>query len=279
MKILRADADAAQVGFPAAHAIDGDAKTGWAIHVAGKWNVNRTLTLTFEKPVGFPDGTRWTITLDQQHGMGHTLGRFRLSLGQQADQKRSIEDRRRDHLQRKFDEWLAAESARAVRWQVLTPDEAKANLPLLSVQDDGSVLASGDMSKRDVYDLGFRGDFKGATALRLEVLPDESLPKRGPGRVYYEGPFGDFFLSEITLSADGKPIEVRSCQSELRHQRGGGHRRQIRSPAGRSTAARGRRTPAVFTLANPARRCQGTVTANDVRALLCRRRWVGSASR
>jgi hypothetical protein len=214
VKLVRAEADAAQVGFPAANAIDGDTKTGWAIHVGGKWNVNRTLTLALDKPVGFSGGTHWTITLDQQHGDGHTLGRFRLSLGHRDDDKRPIEVRRRDNLQRKFEEWLAAESARAVRWRVLTPTEAKANVPLLTVLPDGSVLASGDMSKRDVYDLSFRGDFKGVTAMRLEVLPDDSLPKRGPGRVYYEGAFGDFFMSEITLAAAGKPVKfARASQS------------------------------------------------------------------
>jgi len=214
VKIARADADAAQDGFPAAHVLDGDAKTGWAIHVAGKWNVNRTLTLTPEKPAGFAGGTRWTITLEQQYGTGHTLGRFRLALGQKPDDKRPVEARRREHLEKKFNEWQAQESARAVRWQVLKPAEARSNLPLLTVLDDSSVLASGDMSKRDVYDVACRGDFKGVTALRLEVLPDESLPKRGPGRIFYEGPFGDFFLSEVTLNADGKPVKfARASQS------------------------------------------------------------------
>jgi hypothetical protein len=52
------------------------------------------------------------------------------------------------------------------------------------------------------------------TALRLELLPDESLPKKGPGRVYYEGPFGDFFLSEFTVTADGSPVKLsRATQS------------------------------------------------------------------
>ena len=45
-------------------------------------------------------------------------------------------------------------------------------------------------------------------ALRLEVLPDERLPKRGPGRVYYEGPAGDFFLSEVTLAAGTAPVRL-----------------------------------------------------------------------
>ncbi|HZY86218.1 MAG TPA: PSD1 and planctomycete cytochrome C domain-containing protein, partial [Gemmataceae bacterium] len=118
-------------------------------------------------------------------------------------------------LNRKFDEWLARESARAVRWRVLRPAEAKGNVPLLSVLDDSSVLASGDMSKRDVYDLTFRGDFRGVTALRLEVLPDERLPRRGPGRVYYEGPFGDFFLSELTLSAGGRPAKFAGASQSF----------------------------------------------------------------
>ena len=34
-------------------------------------------------------------------------------------------------------------------------------------------------------------------------MPHDSLPRGGPGRIFYEGPFGDFFLSEITLTADG----------------------------------------------------------------------------
>jgi hypothetical protein len=207
VKIGRAEADAAQDGFPAEAAIDGDPKTGWAIQVAGHWNVNRTLKLVLGKPAGFAGGTRWTVTLDQQHGTKHTLGRFCLSLGQRREDKRPVEERRRVHLQRKFDEWLARESARAVRWRVLRPDGAKANVPLLTVLGDNSVLASGDMSKRDVYDVVFHGDFKGVTALRLEVLPDDSLPKHGPGRVYYEGAPGDFFLSELTLKAGGKPLK------------------------------------------------------------------------
>ena len=51
----------------------------------------------------------------------------------------------------------------------------------------------------------------GITAIRLEALPDDRLPSRGPGRVYYEGPFGDFYLSEIQLSADGKPVPIKDA--------------------------------------------------------------------
>src|SRR5436190_1444402 len=103
-------------GFPAGNAIDGNPKTGWAIHVPGTWNVNRTATFTLEKPAGFPGGTRWTIQLGQQHGTHHTLGRVRLGFGQQSGDDRPVEVRRRDHLERKFNEWLKQEESKAVRW-------------------------------------------------------------------------------------------------------------------------------------------------------------------
>jgi hypothetical protein len=117
-------------------------------------------------------------------------------------------------LEGRFKAWLDQEAKRAVPWKVLRPVEAKANLPLLTVLEDGSVLASGDQSKRDVFRLKFRTDLRGVTAIRLEVLPDECLPKRGPGRVYYEGAFGDFFLSEFSLTAKGIPVPLwRATQS------------------------------------------------------------------
>ena len=102
--------------------------------------------------------------------------------------------------------------ANAVHWHVLRPTKATSNLPLLTVQDDDSVFVSGDMTKRDVYDLDFRNPATAPiTAIRLEVLPDERLPQHGPGRVFYEGGAGDFFLSELTASANGKPVPFRDA--------------------------------------------------------------------
>jgi hypothetical protein len=207
VKLVSASADFAQDGFPAAHAIDGNPKTGWAIHGPGHWNVNRTATFRLEKPLGFAGGTRWTVRLDQQHGQRHTLGRLRLGLGQRHGHQ-PLEVRRREHLERKFNAWLRNEAAHAVPWTVLRPVEAKSNLPLLSVLDDSSILASGDQTKRDVYHLTFQPKLAGITAIRLEALPHDSLPRHGPGRVFYEGAPGNFFLSDLTLTADGKPVRL-----------------------------------------------------------------------
>jgi hypothetical protein len=133
------------------------------------------------------------------------------------DDSRSEDERRRAHLEKKSAAWLERETARLRPWTLVRPVTARSEVPFLEVLEDGSVLAGGDQTKRDVYLLELP-DLAGATALRLEVLPDERLPRRGPGRVYYEGPFGDFFLSELTLLADGRPLRFsRAAHSHAKN--------------------------------------------------------------
>ncbi len=159
----------------------------------------------------------------------------------------------REQLERKFHEWLEQEAARAVRWVILRPAEATSNLPRLAVLEDDSVLASGDQSKRDLYDLTFRPDLRGVTAIRLEALPHDSLPKHGPGRVYYEGPFGDFFLSEITLTADGQPVRWSRATHSFANSKNGAVAAIDGDPhTGWSiSGGQGRSHTAVFNLASP----------------------------
>ena len=52
----------------------------------------------------------------------------------------------------------------------------------LAVQPDGSVLASGPTPDRDTYEVTGHAAATGITAVLLEVLTDDSLPERGPGR-------------------------------------------------------------------------------------------------
>jgi hypothetical protein len=115
---------------------------------------------------------------------------------------------RRAHLEQQFARWLEQSRRQAVTWQVLRPVSIESNLPRLEQLDDGSILASGDITKRDVFKLRFRlSAGQAITALRLEALPDERLPAGGPGAAYYEGRKGDFFLSEVTLHRDEAPMK------------------------------------------------------------------------
>jgi hypothetical protein len=204
IRFQTATADFAQDGFGAARAIDSNPGTGWAISGQGNWNVPRTLTAKFQRTLRTQGVTRWTIQLEQSHGQQHTLGRFRIQLGRITD-SRPVTVRRQAHLDQKFTEWLSARSAEAVDWTVIRPERWTTTLPRLELLDDGSLLASGDQTKRDVYELAFGPEVSGATAIRLEAIPDERLPKHGPGHVYYEGPIGDFFLSEVQWEADRQP--------------------------------------------------------------------------
>jgi hypothetical protein len=111
-----------------------------------------------------------------------------------------------------FDKWRAKEEANATRWSIIRPSAMKTNLPKLEVMEDGSIFSSGDITKRDVFDLNFTSD-QAITALRLEVLPDDRLPQRGPGRCYYEGRKGDFFLSEFTVRVDGEKQKILNSSS------------------------------------------------------------------
>ena len=83
------------------------------------------------------------------------------------------------------------------------------NLPRLEELDDGSLLSTGDITKRDLFTLNFDLPTGAApiTALRLEALPDDRLPAGGPGRAFYEGRKGDFFLSEVTATHDAAPVK------------------------------------------------------------------------
>ena len=109
-------------------------------------------------------------------------------------------------FEEKFVKWLSEQRPAATKWQVMRPTFMKTNLPRLEVLGDGSLFSTGDITKRDTFILRFRSE-NPVTAVRLEVMPDDRLPAGGPGRCYYEGRKGDFFLSEVTGKANGKPVK------------------------------------------------------------------------
>jgi hypothetical protein len=71
-------------------------------------------------------------------------------------------------------------------WTRLAADAVSAtNGVVLKVLPDGSVLASGDNPKLTSYTLTGSTMLQGITGVRLDALPDPSLPKGGPGRDAY----------------------------------------------------------------------------------------------
>lgn len=214
IQIAEATVDFAQDQFPAAEMLDGKPNTGWAIHGPGEWNVNRTATFRFSEPLMLAGGERLVVVIDQSYGGKHLLGKFSLSLGKPVDSTVPLARRRQEAINRAFAQWVASEIPKAGQWGVPRVAKARSNLPLLTIQDDQSVLATGDFTKSDLYEVALADVPAGVTAMRLEAIPDERLPRGGPGAVYYEGPHGDFYLSEVEVEAAGQVARlVEATQS------------------------------------------------------------------
>jgi hypothetical protein len=169
--------------------------------------------------------------------------------------------RRAVSLAERFDAWSRAESARAVNWQVVRPDALESSMPHLVVLDDGSVLASGDQTKSDVYTISLPRVGEPVKAIRLEVLPHESLPDWGPGLCAYEGPRGDFFLSEFEVRVPPKAARIEVAKASESFGGTAAYGKGVSGAAaatdgvmssGWSTTGRqGRAEAAVFELAQP----------------------------
>jgi WD40 repeat protein/tetratricopeptide (TPR) repeat protein len=98
------------------------------------------------------------------------------------------------------------ENGKSTPWKILQPTKMKSEGgATLTLQPDGSVLASGANPNRDVYSLFTKTDLKRITAIRLEALPDPSLPHNGPGRSPGEG---NFHLNKLRLFSGGQPCPL-----------------------------------------------------------------------
>lgn len=158
-----------------------------------------------------------------------------------------------------LEKWASAEREKIAEWKALVPVGLEANGPYLTLEDDGVIIAGGDTSKHDIYHLEFPASDAAITSIQLEALTDARLPGTGPGTTYYEGPKGDFFLSEIQLkTVDGKTVKFASAsESEFGNafsnaKAMGRHAIDGDIQTGWSIGkATGRRQVAVFNLAEP----------------------------
>ncbi len=82
------------------------------------------------------------------------------------------------------------------KWQTMVPvSMTSQGSATMAIQPDGAVLVSGNSPDMDTYTLEFSTIPAQVRALRLEVLPHESLPNKGPGRAGN----GNFVLSEMWI--------------------------------------------------------------------------------
>lgn len=79
LKLINPRASFEQQGLPIAAAIDGNLGSGWAVDP--EFGKNQIAAFDFEKPVGSPEGTILTITMEFKNNVQHAIGRPRLSVG------------------------------------------------------------------------------------------------------------------------------------------------------------------------------------------------------
>ncbi|MEA2736585.1 MAG: hypothetical protein QOE14_3036 [Humisphaera sp.] len=112
-----------------------------------------------------------------------------------AEKQFAAEIPRIDAAQAKWEEAARYEKG----WIVATPVSAKSTGgATMKTLADSSVLVSGASPDNDVHEIVLRTDLAKVTALRIETLPDDSLPHGGPGRSLDSG---NFVLTHVQASA------------------------------------------------------------------------------
>lgn len=212
LKFASGETDFSQDGFSPEGVFDGNDQTGWAIAGPENLRQHRHAIFKLAEPVELKGAV--TVRLAQQYGGKHTLGRFRVSLGSEVGGE-SIAEKRKENLEKKFRQWVESEAPKAVAWQRLHPVEAVGDHPTLDIEADDIIFASGDFTKNDTYTLKFKNAPAGARAIRIEALPDSRLPGNGPGRVFYEGASGDFFLTNMKVTSGDAELKFKSSSQSF----------------------------------------------------------------
>ncbi|MBI3874769.1 MAG: DUF1553 domain-containing protein [Verrucomicrobia bacterium] len=115
------------------------------------------------------------------------------------------------HLATAQTEWERKVAGEGARWQTLEITEVKTQHgTALTNLGDGSLLVANlkSLPERDIYTLTARVPTQRLTAVRLEVLPHDSLSKKGPGT----RDNGNLHLSEFgvaTIATDASAMPVR----------------------------------------------------------------------
>jgi hypothetical protein len=132
---------------------------------------------------------------------------------------RQIEERLRgpipsvDADEARWEETAAAEAE--TLWAPLDPSDLRATGGArLAKGADRSIIASGENPARDTYTIVAPVGPGEVTALRLEALPDDSFPSKGPGRSQN----GNIVLTDVRLSlleGSERPLKLKKASADF----------------------------------------------------------------
>jgi hypothetical protein len=115
--------------------------------------------------------------------------------------------------------WEKRMAAGVILWTVLDPDTMKsANGATLTKLPDHSVLSGGKRPETDITTLSAHTELQEITGVRVEVLTDDSLPHKGPGRQDN----GNLHLNEFEVRAaprsnvnDSKQVHLKNPAADF----------------------------------------------------------------
>jgi hypothetical protein len=109
--------------------------------------------------------------------------------------------------------WEAGASQQTTRWSVLKPASLKSvNGSTLKILDDQSILATGPNPEKETYTLTAPAPLGTVTAIRFEMLPQDSLAAHGPGR----SENGNVVMTGVKLRlSDGKEVRFKSASADF----------------------------------------------------------------
>ena len=122
-----------------------------------------------------------------------------------------------------FEQWVTDQESSNTTWKPIVPSALAAlHGTKLAVQEDHSVLASGPGHETNTYSVTLKDQTDKLTGIRIEVLPHDSLPKKGPGRAGN----GNFVISEVkvhTVDAEGKRTPLKLVNAKASFEQADGN--------------------------------------------------------
>ena len=111
-------------------------------------------------------------------------------------------------------DWVKAWDEKEVVWKVLDPQVFVAmGGATLTKQKDKSIFASGNKAPQEVYTVSGEIGLDKLTAVRIEVMQDDRLPKGGPGRADN----GNMHLTDVDLhwfaTGSDEPIKLKNARA------------------------------------------------------------------
>ncbi len=132
----------------------------------------------------------------------------RQKVSELSDKLREIKDKLRES---QADWEKATLSNNMVAWRPLDPTEMKAaGGATFAKRDDKSIFVSGTNPDKDTYTITTVSDVKNITGIRIETIPDDSLPAKGAGRASS----GNAVLTEFRVSIGSATIKLKSAMAD-----------------------------------------------------------------